>query len=217
MLNIPSIAQTAGFSGVIVGIWNPADDLELTNAEVVEDNPIVMGYSIGNEGLYERYTLDILTAAMQRVRKKTGKPVSTTEQINDYYENSPLWQISDWIFPNAHPYFARIRDPKEAAQWTELVYHNLEHVSKKPIIFKEIGLPTAGDAGLDEINQAEYYRLMLASPVKFVVFEAFDAPWKHLNPPDVNGNYPLPDPEPHWGIFTSNRTPKLAVKGICDK
>lgn len=215
ILDITAIAQQEGFNGMVVGVWDPASDVELTSAEQVSENQIVVGYSVGNEGLNERYTLGILQSAMERLRRNTGKPVTTTEQVHDYYENSPLWMISDWIFPNAHPYFSGIREPKESVEWTVKVFNNLARISNKPLIFKEVGLPSDGDVDLSESNQAEYYRLLQNTQAKYVIFEAFDAPWKHLGKPTPDGIYLLPDPEPHWGIFTSERTPKKAAANIC--
>jgi exo-beta-1,3-glucanase (GH17 family) len=215
MLDIPRLAQEAGFEGMIVGVWDPTDEKELQAAEQAGLYPIVTGYSVGNEGLDERYKLDTLTSALDRLRRTTGKPVATTEQAGDYYENSPLWTISDWIFPNAHPFFSGNRDPQEAVAWTEKVFKTLDSVSDKPLIFKEVGLPSGGDTGLSEARQARYYRLLRETGVAFVVFEAFDAPWKHLGSPKPDGTYSLPDPEPHWGIFTSDRLPKEAATNIC--
>ncbi len=215
MLDIAALAQDEGFIGMVVGVWDPANNLELKSAEQVNNNKIVVGYSVGNEGLDERYTLDVLKSAMERLRQSTGKPVSTTEQVHDYYENSPLWTISDWIFPNAHPYFSGIHDPKEAVDWTVKVFSTLARVSNKTLIFKEVGLPSDGDVDLSEANQAEYYQLLRDTQVKYVVFEAFNAPWKHLGQPNSDGIYLLPDPEPYWGIFTSGRMPKKAAASIC--
>jgi exo-beta-1,3-glucanase (GH17 family) len=214
-LDLPKLAQQAGFEGLIVGIWDPKDAQELQTAEKFGQNPIVIGYSVGNEGLDERYKLKDLTAAMESVRQATGKPVTTTEQIHDYYENSPLWDISDWIFPNAHPYFSGYRDPQEAAAWTVKVFKTLRAVSQKPLVFKEVGLPTGGADGVSEARQAEYYQALRKTAVRFVVFEAFDAPWKHIGKQKPDGTFPWPDPEPHWGVFTSDRRPKAAVQGIC--
>ncbi|MCX6031939.1 MAG: hypothetical protein NT169_21900 [Chloroflexi bacterium] len=215
MLDLPRLAQEAGFEAMIVGVWDPSDENELQAAEQASQYRVVCGYSVGNEGLDVRYRLETLVSAMERLRKATGKLVSTTEEANDYYENSPLWTISDWIFPNAHPYFARYRDPKEAVTWTEELFRTLKSVSDKPLVFKEVGLPTDGDDGVSESHQAEYYQLLRKTQVIYVVFEAFDAPWKHLNQPKSDGTYPWPDPEPHWGIFTSDRMPKEAAASIC--
>ena len=217
MLDIPKLAQETGFEGMIVGVWNPTDENELAAAEQASRYPVVAGYSVGNEGFDVRYNLKTLTNTMDRLRRKTGKPVTTTEQAADYYENSPLWNISDWIFPNAHPYFAGLRDPQEAVTWTNGVFDALASVSDKPLVFKEVGLPSGGDLNLDETRQAQYYELLGETDVKYVVFEAFDAPWKHLGDPNPDGTYSQPDPEPHWGIFTSSRTPKNVATGICSE
>lgn len=215
MLDIPRLAQEAGFEGMISGVWDPTDENELQTAQQASLYPIVVGYSVGNEGLDDRYKLDTLVAAMDRLRRTTGKPATTTEQVGDYYENSPLWSIADWIFPNAHPYFSGYRDPQEAVAWTERVFKTLDSVSDKPLIFKEVGLPSGGDANLSEAHQAQYYQLLRETAVTLVVFEAFDAPWKHLGHPNPDGTYSLPDPEPHWGIFNYDRSPKLAAVSIC--
>ena len=215
MLDIPRLAQEAGFEGMIVGVWDPADKNELRAAEQASHCPVVVGYSVGNEGLDVRYDLETLVSVMERLRRITGKPVSTTEEVHDYYEDSPLWTISDWIFPNAHPYFAGYRDPQGAVEWTVKIFETLDSVSNKPLIFKEVGLPSGGDFDLNESCQAQYYRLLQETNVSYVVFEAFDAPWKHLGRPQPDGTYRWPDPEPHWGIFASDRTPKEAAADIC--
>jgi len=215
MIDIPKLAQEAGFDGMIMGVWDPTNALEMKAAEMAGQSPIIIGYSVGNEGLDERYDLKTLVIAMEALRFATNKPVTTTEQVGDYYRSSPLWKISDWIFPNAHPYFSNIRDPQEAVAWTEKYFENFSGFSDKIVLFKEVGLPSGGDVGLSEYNQANYYQLLRKTAVDYVVFEAFDAPWKHLGLPDANGNYPWPDPEPHWGIFTSMRTAKPAASGIC--
>ncbi len=217
VLDIPRIAQKAGFEGMIVGVWDPANENELQTAEKSVQNQIVIGYSVGNEGLDDRYKLESLVSAMKRLRQTTGKPVTTTEQVHDYYENSPLWEISDWIFPNAHPYFSGYRDPQEAVVWTVKVFKTLDSVSDKPLIFKEVGLPTDGDKDVSESRQALYYQGLQETKITFVIFEAFDAPWKHIGNQKSDGTYPWPDPEPHWGIFNYDRTPKKAVENICPK
>jgi exo-beta-1,3-glucanase (GH17 family) len=214
-LDVAGLAQLAGFEGVIVGVWDPSDGSELSAAEQAASHSAVVGYCVGNEGLNVRYDLKTLTSAMERLRRATGRPVSTSEEVSDYAENSPLWGVADWTFPNVHPYFANLRDPLEAARWTESVFRTLRPVSDKPLIFKEVGLPSGGDRGLDESRQALYYQLLRKTEVTYVVFEAFDAPWKHLHPPRPDGTRPPPDPEPHWGVFTGDREPKAAAADIC--
>jgi exo-beta-1,3-glucanase (GH17 family) len=196
---LPRLAQEQGFQGLIIGVWDPTSQEEITDAQAVAALPIVLGYCIGNEGLGDRYQLDVLSKAIDDMHTATGKPVTTTEQIDDYTDTN-LLQIGDWIFPNVHPYFHNKLDPDAAVRWTQAAYDDLKRRTQRFVMFKEVGLPTAGDQAsqLSEANQAQYYRALAQTNVRFVYFEGFDQPWKTQLPV-----------EPHWGIFYSDRTPKL--------
>src|SRR6185436_4273353 len=125
---------------------------------------------------------------------------TTTEEIDDYFYNEKLLQFGDWIFPNAHPYFHNKREPEAALRWTQRVYDNLKNRTDRFVFLKEVGLPTAGtdDGTLSEESQTEYFVALANTDINFVYFEAFDQPWR-TDPPI----------ESHWGIFNSDRTPKL--------
>ena len=195
---LPVLAESLGFEGVVVGVWDPNNADELAAAKASSPNRIVLGYCVGNEGLEKRYTLSELSQAIGQVRAGTRKPVTTTEEIDDYGEDA-LVQLGDWIFPNAHPYFHSKLVPDEAVNWTQGAYDDLKRRSSRFVLFKEVGLPTEGDTEkqLSEAAQDEYYLKLARTDVRFVYFEAFDQPWKtHL---------PV---EPHWGIFRSDRQPK---------
>lgn len=197
---LPQLAREAGFEGLIVGIWDPASEKERAAAVAAADNPIVLGYCIGNEGLHKRYELADLAAALDALKTATGKPVTTTEEIDDYSDEA-LLALGDWVFPNAHPYFHNQIEPAMAVQWTVAAYADLlRRVTARPVMFKEVGLPTRGDdrEALSEENQAAYYRELAQTDVKFVYFEGFDQEWKVSLPV-----------EPHWGIFRADRSPKL--------
>jgi exo-beta-1,3-glucanase (GH17 family) len=195
----PTIAQSLGFQGIIMGIWDPFNDEEIENARSASSLPIIFGFCVGNEGLHTRYQLTDLSSVMQSLRQSTGKPIATTEEIDDYSDES-LLELGDWVFPNAHPYFHSQLDPTLAVRWTQGAFDDLTSKTDRFVFFKEVGLPTAGDSEgkLSEENQDVYYRDLAKTNVRFVYFEAFDQPWKtHL---------PI---EPHWGIFRADRTPKL--------
>ena len=196
------IAQEVGFDNMILGIWNPDSDDELLIAEAASESDVIKAYVIGNEGLDERYDLPTLTNAIELLAQKTGKPVTTTEQYGDYL-NPRVMEIGDWVFPNTHAYFHGYTDPIEAAEWTERQYLKLAQLTTKPILFKEVGLPSGGDDRMSENAQATYYRELQKTSVKFAYFEAFDQLWKD-HPPI----------EPYWGLFRSDRTPKEVVKQI---
>jgi len=196
---LPAIAASEGFSGLILGVWDPANRQELDAAKGAGQLPIVLGYCVGNEGYKKRYTPALLCSAMEDIRKATGKPVTTAEPIDRYSDPAALLNLGDWVFPNAHPYFHGRYDPAAAVRWTQGAQDELKQRTNRFVLFKEVGLPTAGDAqnALSEENQERYYSALARTDVRFVYFEGFDQPWKK--------NLPI---EPHWGIFNADRTPK---------
>ncbi len=205
---IPKLAQEAGIHHIIMGIYNPKNPEELTNAKA--EAHLVDGYCIGNEGLgrENRYTLDDVLSCMREVRSWSGKPVTTSEQIDKYLQdNVPgLIDAGDWLFPNVHPWFHSQFDEPAASRWTKAQVDELKKKSKgKFIVCKEVGFPTGGDddGRANEDLQGDYYVALQALDVPFVYFEAFDQVWKQQLPI-----------EPHWGLFTKDRTPKKAVMMI---
>jgi exo-beta-1,3-glucanase (GH17 family) len=205
---LPALAQDAGFKGLIMGIWDPDSQEEYEAALQAAQNTIVLGYCIGNEGLNwpSRYDLSKLSASIQKLRQATGKPVTTTEEIDDYYRKE-LLQLGDWIFPNAHPYFHHQFEPEAALRWTKGVYEDLKNRTDRFVLLKEVGLPTAGEnnARLSEAAQKQYFVELAKTDLNFVYFEAFDQP----------GRTSLLI-ESHWGIFHADRTPKLLGSQLID-
>ena len=204
---LPAIAEAAGFRGLIVGVWDPKSAEEIATAKAAAKSMIVLGYCVGNEGLPGRYSMNELSASIQDLRETTGKPVTTAEQIEDY-DNPELLRLGDWVFPTVHPYFHRQLDPGNAVRWTANAYARLKGKSDRFVLFKEVGLPTAGDPkeNLTETNQDTYYAELAKTPVRFVYFEAFDLPWKNHLPV-----------EPHWGLFRSDRSPKALGQRLIGK
>ena len=191
-------AETLGFQGMIIGVWNPESARELATAQAVSKSPIVLGYCVGNEGYERRYSRSALLEAIDQLRRTTAKPIATTEEFDDY-TGEQMWGIGDWVFPNAHPYFHGRFDPEAAVRWTGGAYNDLQRRSGRFVWFKEVGLPTAGAKRepVSEAAQHQYYVELAKTPVMFAYFEAFDQPWK--SPGTI---------EPHWGIFRSDRSPK---------
>ena len=140
------------------------------------------------------------------MRRATGKPVSTTEVIESFFTDRELVEMSDLLTVNAHPYFHSIRDPERAAEWTVKAYDNLvARAAGKPVLFKEVGLPSAGGDGLGEAQQADYYERLGRTHVTFAHFEAFDALFK------------AGPVERSWGLFRADRTPKRAASAIASR
>ncbi|PWT95025.1 MAG: hypothetical protein C5B53_12060, partial [Candidatus Melainabacteria bacterium] len=195
---IPGLAKQEGFDGLIIGVWNPGSQSEIATAVGWSNLPNLVGYCVGNEGLLDStYTMPILASAIQQVRGATGKPVTTTEVIDSYLNNPTLLNCGDWVYPNAHPYYHNIKDPTAASQWTVNSYNSLRAQTNQVLIFKEVGLPTAGDPACSPAGQQQYYTLLKNSAAKFNYFEAFDQPWKTWT-----------SVEPYWGVLQSDRAAK---------
>ena len=198
---IPRLAREVGFEGVVMGIWSPGDEAETQAA--INALSFVDGYVVGNEGLsFHRYDYLTLDQAVKSPRQKTGKPVTTTDVIS-LYGDDQLINLGDWVFPNVHPYWQSITDPIAAVNYTVNIYDSLVQRVSEPVVFKEVGLPTAGNPRSSEYQQAEYYARLRDTQVQFVYFEAFDQPWKAE---DGVGS--------HWGLFNSDRSGKVASNYI---
>jgi exo-beta-1,3-glucanase (GH17 family) len=207
--DIPQLAKEAGFVQVLMGIWDPLDNNEV--AAATEAAPYVDGYLVGNEGIGNgRYSLDDVRAVIDNLRAVTGKPVTTSERI-DAYSSDELLTLGDWVSPIVHPYWFEWKQANYAAEWTVEQYDDLrsELPPDRPLQFKEVGLPTAGDVAVSEEAQAEYYQALQATEVVFVYFEAFDQFWKAQSAESNVG--------PYWGLFTKERTPKLAAYSVCGR
>lgn len=213
LATIPSIARQLGFDGTIVmGVWDPhsRQELELAAAQ----NAFVDAYAVGNEGLGVRYEPAALATAMAFLRDRTGKPVTTTEPI-DRYLIGPYaeWLLanSDWLFPLAHPFWAVQFDPGRAADWIIARHDYLTAITGRPVIFKELGLPTACDGNeCSEDRQVALFGALERAGLPFFYFEAFDQPWK----PEAL-RFGLA--EAHWGLYDADRNPKQVVQWMVER
>jgi exo-beta-1,3-glucanase (GH17 family) len=194
---------------------HPLDgNIELKNAQ--DSQAYVTGYIIGNEGLSDTgvslcnptericYTLTQLQDAVSYLRAQTNnsKPITTSEQWEDYLQggNAALMRgLGDWMMPIVHPYnqVPRISDPSASVQWTLARYNQFVNAAPgRAILFKEVGLPSAGASNVSEAGQESYYRQLKSTAVLFAYFEAFNQPFKYAPDKPV---------EAHWGIFRETR------------
>jgi exo-beta-1,3-glucanase (GH17 family) len=204
---IPRIAREEGIDFVVLGIWDPTSDEEISNARDVAR--FVDAYCVGNEGVggEKRYTLAELGRTIEALQQWSGKPVTTSEQIEDYFTIPELRELGDWLFPNVHPYWHKKVAEPDASHWTNDQFQKLcAAAPTKIVLCKEVGLPTGSldiETKLpDEKSQLDYYAALKKTETRFVYFEAFDQVWKK--------NHPV---EPFWGLYRSDRTPKL-IMGI---
>lgn len=209
---IPRVARELGFHGVIMGLFLFNDVLrreEIENARRAAEH--VDGYGIGNEGLIgcggTLYTSEMLLEIMEEIRGATQKPVTTSEQIEDYLDGGCLEGYllanGDWLFPITHPFNNGIADPQAGVDFTEARFERLSSITNKTVFFKETGWPTGGHPAATEENQETYFVLLKGGPARYAYFEGFDQPWKPTDP--------LPW-ERSWGLFRPDRTPKRFIE-----
>jgi exo-beta-1,3-glucanase (GH17 family) len=205
---LPDVASRLGFRRLIVGIWDPSSARERAYVmkAVMEHGGLIAGVIVGNEGILTgRYSLDMLCSAMAQIGRATGKPVSTTEPVDWILSEPRLAGCSGFITVNAHPYFSNRRLPADAVQWTVEAWDAIrKRYPGKPLLFKEVGLPTAGDRLLSEEGQKAYYVQLSRTQVVFTYFEAFDATARFKN-----GLV-----EQSWGLWRADRTPKALVSAL---
>lgn len=206
--SVPRIAREVGFRAMLLGVWDPTDATERQKAlrSIRQEGRLIIGLIVGNEGvLTARYRVADLCATMAALKTATAKPVSTTEPADLILGMPKLVECSDFITVNAHPFFAGQKDPQEAVAWTIATWDDLrKEYPSKALVFKEVGLPSAGEPALSDDNQRRYYELLGRTSVRFVYFEAFDA-----SPRFKEGAV-----EQSWGLFTNGRKPKAVVKAL---
>ncbi len=208
---IPRIATEVGFQGVIMGLFmfnTTQRTQEIPNA--ISAAQYVDAYGIGNEGLIgcggSAYDLATLTQTLQTIQQATGRPVTTSEQIEDYLHggclNGTLLSLGDWLFPILHPFNNGIRDPRTGASFAAGRLQTLAGLVNQPVFAKETGWPACGDAAATEVDQETYFQALKPMGVHWAYFEAFDEPFKASFPPPW---------EPCWGLFQQDGTPKLFI------
>src|SRR5215472_2420321 len=194
--SVPRIARELGFRAMLLGVWDPVNLGERRKAlrSIGQEGQFIIGLIVGNEGiLTARYRVADLCAAMAALRTASSKPVSTTEPSDLILGMSKLVECSDFITVNAHPFFSGQKDPRDAVAWTIATWDDVrKEYPTKALLFKEVGLPSAGDIALSDDNQRRYYELLCKTNVRFVYFEAFDA-----SPRFKDGAV-----EKSWGLFT---------------
>ncbi len=224
---VPDIASDLGFRAVILGVWDPADAAEMTNALAAwRRNPhIIAGLSLGNEIVFgNRGTWRDLHEYLKRVRREaSGLPLTISEPFAEYLdhpEGRAVLKATDFMLVNIHPVFESWFKSGTADNWTDFVVRvmaRLEAIYAGPILVKETGVPTAPmSAGFSEDMQRAFYTLLAqrlppSRARAFAWFTAFDEPWR---PGDFN---PVPGAHPEeafWGLFTEGRSPKLLLSKL---
>ena len=182
---------------------------------------IVFSVAVGNEATVDwtdHYVpVPSMIAHVRRVKAAVRQPVT-------FCENYVPWQhklrdlVPELDFISVHTY--PVWEYKHIHEALEYTKDNIASVAQrhpdKPIVITEAGWCTNSNGrgmhaehAVQELQAVYHADLMAwtqAEGLLCFVFEAFDEAWK--GSPD-----PL-EPEKHWGLFTADRRPKLAMQPL---
>lgn len=211
---------------VMLGIWlSGLPEAAAKNQQQVETcirlanqyPEIVTAVSVGNEALVSwsdhKMTEQQVIDTVQFVRKAVRCPVTVADDYLYWSRaDAKLVDYIDFITLHTYPVWGK----EDIGTGLSSTIRNYEAVRRahpgKTIVLGEVGWPTytvgemhAPQAG-DEKKQKRYYEEIVAwsraNNVTPFFFEAFDEPWKGAGT------------EGHWGLFSENRTAKLAMQEL---
>lgn len=219
---IPALAREANLS-VILGIFNPRDQVEVDHALAVLQDPAlretIIGCCIGNEAItFRRASLEDIQSVAARIRQSSNVPLTTTEIVQAYGDKR-LFEF-DFSFVNAHALFADVFEPEKGANWaTRRIEDLLEAAPKDHLtIMKELGWPAAPKSQFDDAQQFRYWEKVFNSPaakqVNICIFDCLNnVAWKEEQitlPGGATANI-----GPGWpALFQENRQPKEHAAAI---
>lgn len=182
---------------------------------------IVCLLSVGNEACVDwtdHYVpVQRVIEFARKVKMHASQPVSFCENYVPWLNKlKPLAEVVDFISIHTYPVW-EYKNIHEAIGYTSENYKAVADVYPgKAIAITEAGWATNSNGRgihpehVNEENQKVYYEdLMLWSKKNKVLtffFEAFDESWK-------GSAHPL-EPEKHWGLFKTNRKPKLVIESL---
>jgi exo-beta-1,3-glucanase (GH17 family) len=220
----PRIAKQIGFTQVIAGAyWYNDAQLAVEKQAALEELAYIDAFIVGNEGLAggvcqeangrQCYTRQRLEEEIAWFRTNTWKPVSTTETGYQALTIDPtLLDLGDFSTVNIQPWFNPNLDPGDPAGMAQAVsneYLALQNLRPDRTIFiKETWYSAGGHPAASEANQSAFFAALAQNPtVKFVWGEAYDQPWK-------SESSPFGTIGPHWGLFTTDGTPKAVINDL---
>ena len=181
---------------------------------------IVVAVAVGNEAMVNwtdhKVPVESVIAYVRQVKSAIRQPVTVCDNFDFWVRHgSVLAPELDFISVHSYPAWEGKRiDEALPATIAELqaVRNVLPH---SRMVVTEAGWATVATefrSQASEVNQKRYFDELYAwtarENITTFFFEAFDEDWKgNNNDPNPNGA------EKHWGIFTIDRKPKLAMAG----
>lgn len=177
--------------------------------------------SVGNEACVDwtdhAVSVSSVVEYVSMVKDQSIKPVTFCENYVPWLDKlKPLGEIVDFISVHTYPVW-EYKSIEEALGHTKNNYYSVANIyPEKPVIITEAGWATNSNGrginieNVNEENQKVYYDCLMdwiiEEKIVTFVFEAFDEKWK--GSPD-----PM-EPEKHWGLFYSNRKPKVVMEDL---
>lgn len=204
-----------------LGVWlsgNPEVDAAEIECAVnqAQANSHITSIVVGNESVLSgRLTVTQVCTYTQQVGERTSLPVTTAEPWHIWVDYLNLAPCVDYLLIHIHPYW-ECQSTENAAAFVKEKYEQVSNLyPDKDVVIGETGWPTAGTGReahcgsmptptLEQQSRfaADFLEWAEQERVDFYFFEAFDEPWK------CEGGGP--EVECHWGIYGTDRVPKLA-------
>jgi exo-beta-1,3-glucanase (GH17 family) len=179
---------------------------------------IIFTVSLGNEACVDWtdhfVPVDRVVSFAIKVKQQIKQPITFCENYVPWLNYlKPLVEVIDFISIHTYP----VWEYKHIHEAVEYTIANYETVAKQfpsvPIVITEAGWATNSHGRgihaehVNEENQKIYYDDLMEwaeqNKVLTFFFEAFDEQWKGSTDPM--------EPEKHWGLYKSDRSPKLVL------
>ena len=183
----------------------------------------VVAISVGNETqiFWHDHTVPekSLLNYIRQVKRKTTQLVTVADDYGWWKDDGArVAKELDFIGIHIHPFNHGRKDDSDLSYTIQLFNEVTAALPEAKIVIMEAGWPTTAsnwpDGHASEEHQKDYYNALKswssANNVPTFIFEAFDEPWKGMDPETDMG-----DPntsEKHWGIFFENRKPKITLQ-----
>jgi len=180
---------------------------------------IICTLSAGNEACVDwtdhYVSVSSVMAYVMLLKKNTKQPVTFCENYLPWLTKlKPLVDLVDFISIHTYPVW-EYKNIHESLEYTKENYFAVATMyPNKPVVITEAGWATNSNGkgiephNVSEENQEIYCKDLVhwtdTDDILCFLFEAFDESWK-------GSNEPL-EPEKHWGLYKTDRTPKLVMK-----
>jgi len=178
---------------------------------------IIIAINVGNEALVDwndhKVATDTIISYVQKVKGSVDQLVTVADNYKWWADHGKeLAAVCDFVSLHIYPVWEG-KDIQDGLSYTKENYMEVKKaLPNARIVITEAGWPDIASefgARASEEKQKQYFEELMAWSKEMNIttfwFEAFDEDWKG-NPNDMMGA------EKHWGLYTVDRKPKLAVQ-----